>query len=117
MLEAARLSQVGLPVVDIEDLSSPRSSDRQAVGAGLRAACLHNGFFYISNRGIAEALVADVFSEAAAFFDLPAARGPLGASSIAAEDAGDVAVPRRLWAGQRSRAAAQRSRYAGDRGG
>jgi hypothetical protein len=66
MLEAARVSQVGVPVIDIEGLSSPRSSDRQAVDAGLRAAYLHDGFFYISNHGIAEALVADVFSEAAA---------------------------------------------------
>jgi hypothetical protein len=33
MLEAARVSEVSLPVIDIEDLSSPRSSDRQAVGS------------------------------------------------------------------------------------
>jgi isopenicillin N synthase-like dioxygenase len=73
MLEAARVSEVSLPVIDIEGLASPNLSDREAVGARLRAACLHNGFFYISNHGISEALVADVFSEAAAFFDLPVA--------------------------------------------
>src|SRR5260370_25464607 len=73
MLEAARVSEVSLPVIDIEGLASPKLSDREAVGARLRTACLHNGFFYISNHGISEALVADVFSEAAAFFDLPAA--------------------------------------------
>src|SRR5260370_34982058 len=73
MLEAARVSEVSLPVIDIEGLASPKLSDREAVGARLRTACLHNGFFYISNHGISEALVAAVFSEAAAFFDLRAA--------------------------------------------
>ncbi len=71
MLEAARVSQASLPVIDISGLSSSDLSDRQAVGASLRAACLANGFFYISNHGVSEALVVDVFSEAAAFFDLP----------------------------------------------
>src|SRR5882672_6707267 len=71
MLEAARVSQASLPVIDIGGLSSSKLSDRESVGARLRAACLHNGFFYISNHGVADALVADVFSEAAAFFDLP----------------------------------------------
>src|SRR5882724_12536934 len=71
MLEAARVSQASLPVIDIGDLSSDKLIDREAVGAKLRSACLHNGFFYISNHGVADALVADVFSEAAAFFDLP----------------------------------------------
>jgi isopenicillin N synthase-like dioxygenase len=71
MLEAARVSQTILPVINIAGLSSPNFSDRLAVAAELRAACLHNGFFYISNHGVNEALVADVFAEAAAFFDLP----------------------------------------------
>jgi isopenicillin N synthase-like dioxygenase len=72
MLEAVRVSQASLPVIDIAGLSSPNLSDRDAVAAKLRAACLYNGFFYISNHGVDEALVADVFTEAAAFFDLPA---------------------------------------------
>jgi isopenicillin N synthase-like dioxygenase len=72
MLDAVRVSQASLPVIDIAALSSPSPADRQAVAAKLRAACLHNGFFYISNHGVDEALVADVFAEAAAFFDLPA---------------------------------------------
>jgi len=71
MLEAAQVPQASLPVIDIGGLSSSKLSDRESVGAKLRAACLYSGFFYISNHGVAEALVADVFSEAAAFFDLP----------------------------------------------
>jgi isopenicillin N synthase-like dioxygenase len=72
MLEAARVSAAGLPVIDIGGLSSPELADRKVVAAKLRAACLHNGFFYISNHGIDEALIGDVFAEAAAFFALPA---------------------------------------------
>jgi isopenicillin N synthase-like dioxygenase len=74
MLQAARVSQASLPVIDISGLSSAKLSDREAVGSKLRAACLHNGFFFISNHGVSEALVADVFSEAAAFFDLSPAQ-------------------------------------------
>jgi isopenicillin N synthase-like dioxygenase len=72
--EVARLSEASLPVIDITGLSSSRLSDRQAVGAELRAACLNNGFFYISHHGVPEQDVADVFSEAAAFFDLSPAQ-------------------------------------------
>jgi isopenicillin N synthase-like dioxygenase len=72
MLEAIRrANQAGLPVIDISGLSSPSLSERRAVGAELRAACLHNGFFYISNHDVDETLVAEVFAEAAAFFALP----------------------------------------------
>ena len=72
MLEAARVSAASLPVIDISGLSSPDPADRNSVAAKLRAACLHNGFFYISNHGVDEALVGDVLAEAAAFFALPA---------------------------------------------
>ena len=71
MLEAARVSEASLPVIDIGGLSSPILSDREQVASNLRAACLRNGFFYISNHGVDETLAGDVFSEAAAFFDLP----------------------------------------------
>jgi isopenicillin N synthase-like dioxygenase len=74
MLEAARVSAATLPVIDISGLSSDRVADRNAVGANLRAACLDKGFFYISNHGVPEDLVQDVFAESAAFFALPAAQ-------------------------------------------
>ena len=56
MLEAARVAQASLPIIDIGGLSSATLSDREAVGARLRAACSYNGFFYISNHGVDEAL-------------------------------------------------------------
>lgn len=71
-LEAVRVSTATLPVIDISGLSSSSLADRKAVGAKLRAACLDKGFFYISNHGVPEDLVADVFAEAAAFFALSA---------------------------------------------
>jgi isopenicillin N synthase-like dioxygenase len=70
-LEAARVSQATLPVIDIGGLWSDSLKDRTAVGTKLRAACLDKGFFYIANHGVSEQLVSDVFDEAAAFFALP----------------------------------------------
>lgn len=70
-LEAARVSAASLPVIDISGLTSSHAADRQEVGAQLRSACLDKGFFYISNHGVSETLVDDVFKEAAAFFALP----------------------------------------------
>lgn len=71
-LEATRLSLASLPVIDVLDLTSSNIDARRAVGSRLRAACLDKGFFYIKNHGVEEPLVESVFSEAAAFFALPA---------------------------------------------
>ena len=71
-LEATRLSLASLPVIDVLDLTSSNIDARRAVGSRLRAACLDKGFFYIKNHGVEESLVESVFSEAAAFFALPA---------------------------------------------
>jgi len=69
-LEAARVSPATLPIIDIGGLWSANAADRDAIGAKLRAACLDKGFFYITNHGVSEQLVRDVFEEAAAFFAL-----------------------------------------------
>ena len=71
-LKAARVSAAALPIIDISGLSSPNPADRERVAALLRAACVDKGFFYIINHGVSEALVDDVFREAAGFFALPA---------------------------------------------
>jgi isopenicillin N synthase-like dioxygenase len=70
-LEAVRVSTASLPIIDISGLSSSKLADRKAVAAELRAACLDKGFFYITNHGVSERLIDDVFNEAAAFFALP----------------------------------------------
>lgn len=69
-LEAIRVSGMALPVVPVEGLSSSRLSDRQQVGAALRAACFDKGFFYVSNHGIPAGLIEAVFAQAKRFFDL-----------------------------------------------
>jgi isopenicillin N synthase-like dioxygenase len=73
-LEAARVSATSLPIIDIAGLSSRNPAERQKVAALLRAACLDKGFFYITNHGVSEALVDDVFREAAGFFALSTER-------------------------------------------
>lgn len=60
-----------LPIIDISGLNSPQLADRQAVGEQIRAACLANGFFVISNHGVDADLQAQVFAQARQFFDLP----------------------------------------------
>jgi isopenicillin N synthase-like dioxygenase len=70
-LEAATVSAASLPIIDVSGLSSEKFADWQAVGAELRAACLDKGFFYIKDHGVSEALVDEVFAEAAGFFSLP----------------------------------------------
>src|SRR5229473_2620601 len=69
--EAARISSAALPTIDVAALASAKLADRQAVAERSRQACLHNGFFYISNHGIPDALVAEVFAETKSFFALP----------------------------------------------
>src|SRR5271170_3069453 len=72
-LEAARVSAASLPIIDIGDLASPHLAARRAVAAQLHAACCNNGFFYVRNHGVPEAMVDAVFREAERFFALPAA--------------------------------------------
>jgi isopenicillin N synthase-like dioxygenase len=74
MLDAARVSRTSLPIIDIGDLASPQLSARRAVAAQLHAACCYNGFFYVRNHGVPEALVDAAFTEAERFFSLPPAR-------------------------------------------
>jgi len=70
-LQAVKVSAASLPIVDVSGLLSKSLSERHTVGAQLRAACRDKGFFYIKNHGVNEALVDEVFKEAAGFFDLP----------------------------------------------
>jgi isopenicillin N synthase-like dioxygenase len=70
-LEAARVSPLSIPVIDVAGLASQRLADRKAVAGEIRAACLHNGFFYIRNHRIPRVLIDDVVRETKAFFALP----------------------------------------------
>ena len=70
-LEAAHTALSSLPVIDIAGLSSNSLADQLAVAKQLRQACLDKGFFYITNHGIPQPLIARVFAEAQKFFALP----------------------------------------------
>jgi isopenicillin N synthase-like dioxygenase len=70
-LEAIHVSNSALPIIDIGGLSSNSLTDRKAVAAHLRAACLDNGFFYVVNHGVSENLIDALFDETRRFFDSP----------------------------------------------
>jgi isopenicillin N synthase-like dioxygenase len=69
-LDALRVDRANLPVIDIAALRDTSPETRNEAVANLRKACLDSGFFYISNHGIADALVDDIFSAARSFFAL-----------------------------------------------
>ena len=73
-VEAARVSRATLPIIDVGALGSPDIAARRAVATALGEACSSHGFFYISNHGVPEPLVAAVFDEAERLFALPAAQ-------------------------------------------
>jgi isopenicillin N synthase-like dioxygenase len=50
-LQARRVDAAAIPTIDIAGLFTARLSDRQAVAQHMRAACEHNGFFYVDNHG------------------------------------------------------------------
>jgi isopenicillin N synthase-like dioxygenase len=57
-----------LPVIALGRL---RAGDPHAVAAALRTACLETGFFYVSDHGVDEALLARLDAEARRFFARP----------------------------------------------
>lgn len=73
-LDAVRVADAQLPIIDATGLSSSRPEDRAAVGAALRAACLDKGFFYVIGHGVPQGLIAAVLAEAKAFFEQPMTR-------------------------------------------
>ncbi|KIN99678.1 hypothetical protein M404DRAFT_779875 [Pisolithus tinctorius Marx 270] len=58
-----------IPVVDIGCVSTPE--ERAALAQQIRDACMNVGFFYISNHGIPQETIDEVFSAMKAYFSLP----------------------------------------------
>jgi isopenicillin N synthase-like dioxygenase len=71
--EAIRVSEAALPTIDAAGLNSAKLSERRAVAGRVRQACLHNGFFYLTNHGIPASIIETVFAETKRFFALPMA--------------------------------------------
>jgi isopenicillin N synthase-like dioxygenase len=72
-LTAKEADKAQLPVVDLAKLGAEEAGVRASEARALRAACTGSGFFYLSGHGVPQAVVADVFEQAHAFFDLPLA--------------------------------------------
>ncbi|MGY4830645.1 isopenicillin N synthase family dioxygenase [Sphaerotilaceae bacterium SBD11-9] len=58
-----------LPLIDFAGWRGGDAQARRQVADQLRAACEQRGFFYIRGHGVPEALIADAFAQAEAFFD------------------------------------------------
>ena len=68
------MSQASLPVIDIAALLQPGDVEQcRKVAAHIGEACRSHGFFYVSGHGIDEALQANLWEAASAFFALPLA--------------------------------------------
>ncbi len=63
-----------IPVIDIGRLFAGDAADVRAVASEMRAAALGSGFFYVSNHGVAQGLIDDVFAMSRRFFTAEAAR-------------------------------------------
>lgn len=70
-LDALRVSDKALPVIDVSGLASPDTDEHHRVGREIREACLDLGFMYIVGHGVSPDLRERVFEQAAVFFALP----------------------------------------------
>jgi isopenicillin N synthase-like dioxygenase len=70
-LVAAKLSVTEIPVIDIGPFLRGTPADRAVVAKKIGDACRNIGFFYITNHGVPEALIAETYAQARRFFALP----------------------------------------------
>ncbi|KAI3879208.1 hypothetical protein MKW98_028775 [Papaver atlanticum] len=70
MLAEEEVEQVTLPVIDISLLTSGSVDQRSQIIEDLRNACLHWGFFMVTNHGVPESLKEELINSCMKFFDL-----------------------------------------------
>lgn len=70
-LKAKRVAFTSIPIIDFADAYSPDVNARNAVAERIRKASIEVGFFYISNHGVSQELIDQVFSVTKQFFALP----------------------------------------------
>ena len=73
-LEAKRVAFTSIPIVDFSNAYSSDVKARREVADEIRKASIEVGFFYISNHGVSQELIEQVFSVTKQFFALPLAR-------------------------------------------
>jgi isopenicillin N synthase-like dioxygenase len=60
-----------VPIIDFVGMLGDDPAEKAKVAATLRDACANIGFFYITNHGIPQPLIASMFAEAERFFRIP----------------------------------------------
>ena len=70
--EAAEISLAEVPVIDFAPFLSGSPDQRQEVADRIARACHEIGFFYVTGHSVPEALRADIFAQAEAFYHRPA---------------------------------------------
>ncbi|KAI3883354.1 hypothetical protein MKW92_039600 [Papaver armeniacum] len=70
MLAEEEVEQVTLPVIDFSLLTSGSADQRSQIIQELRNACLHWGFFMVTNHGVPESMKEELINSCMSFFDL-----------------------------------------------
>ncbi|KAI3831934.1 hypothetical protein MKW92_026518 [Papaver armeniacum] len=70
MLAEEEVEQVTLPVIDFSLLTSGSADQRFQIIEDLRNACLHWGFFMVTNHGVPESMKEELINSCMSFFDL-----------------------------------------------
>ncbi|RZC46922.1 hypothetical protein C5167_039866 [Papaver somniferum] len=70
LLAEEEVEQVTLPVIDFSLLTTGSTDQRSKIIEGLRTACLHWGFFMVTNHGVPEGLKEELIKSCMNFFDL-----------------------------------------------
>jgi isopenicillin N synthase-like dioxygenase len=73
-LIAAKIALAQIPIIDIGPLRGGAGPARDAAISAIGDACRHIGFFYVTNHGVPQALIDEVYAQAKRFFALPEAR-------------------------------------------
>ena len=68
---ALKIEQAQLPVIDLSGLMTDNPDDKKAVARALGDAARTSGFFYITNHGVPQSLMKDVFAASKEFHEKP----------------------------------------------
>ncbi|KAI0927583.1 hypothetical protein AcW1_007213 [Taiwanofungus camphoratus] len=76
LVEAAQKSESAnafdrIPIIDLQNVSSPDLAVRRALGDAVRDASINVGFLYVKNHGISETTIEQALSASKDFFSLP----------------------------------------------
>ncbi|MGB3790008.1 MAG: 2-oxoglutarate and iron-dependent oxygenase domain-containing protein [Phormidesmis sp.] len=64
-------TEVGIPLIDFAPFLTNDAKEQQQIAQQIYHACRTVGFLYLKNHGISEEAIAQTFTQARSFFDLP----------------------------------------------